>query len=59
MLIPVWIATSIVYLVVGLEGTLSNWLLYCNVLFNNEEFIFTLTAVCGYLIGIVAGVLCK
>ena len=30
MLIPIWIATTIVYFIVGLENDFGNWLLYCN-----------------------------
>jgi hypothetical protein len=58
MLVPIWISTTIVYLIVGLEGTFSNWLLYCNIL-HKKELVFTLAAVCGYLLGIIVGILCK
>lgn len=30
LLIPIWVATSIVYFVVGLENSFQYWLLYCN-----------------------------
>lgn len=58
MLLPIYIATTIVYLVVGLNGAFSAWIYYCTHL-PNEELIFTLIAISGYLIGIVAGIICK
>ncbi len=58
MLLPIYIATTIVYLVVGLQNSFENWILYGNINLI-IEFIFTLTALCGYMIGITAGVLCK
>jgi ABC-type multidrug transport system permease subunit len=59
MLFSIYVATTIVYLIVGLENTFSAWLFYCKFLLIIKEFIFTLLTICGYLIGICAGILCK
>ena len=51
MLIPIWLSTTIVYIVTGLQSDFSHWIV-C-------ELIFSFLGTSGLLIGIVTGIAIK
>ncbi len=59
VLIMTWITTTIVFFIVGLEATFSNWFIYGTYRLIVKELAFSFIAFIGYLIGVIMGVLAK